>query len=245
MFSYIISYYYNKYLKIISSSCQSLPYFIICLNSCFYLHIKRYGWQLFLNRHPHQNFWICWEIPNFYEYFHKITFSFFQGISAWVTTMYLTKPQILELIKLVENNFWSLESLEHKDDKKTFTDMSKTLRNKSRFLITIYQLALVGYFAPFFSKGQKLVFECYRPKWLPYYFVLFFEEYACLVTIFLPINVTDFMFLTLSTLTTIQFTLLNEEFKRIYSSANEMGIEKANWKSKLRKCIQHHNFLLE
>lgn len=167
-----------------------------------------------------------------------------QGISAWMTTMYLTKPQILDLTRLVENNFWVFESLEHEDDKKIFKDMTNNLKNRSRFLIGVYQLALIGYLAPFFSKGQKQVFECYRPEWLSYYFVLFLEEYACLVTIFLPINVTDFMFLMLSSLTTIQFTLLNEEFKRIYNLEN-CSMKQKHWKFKLRKCIKHHIFLLE
>lgn len=159
--------------------------------------------------------------------------------------MYLLKPKILNLIKLMDENFWKYESLQHIDDKNIYRKMSSNLKNNTRFLLGIYQLALFGYLAPFFSKGQKLVFECYRPIWLSYYIILFMEEYACLLTIFLPINVTDFLFLNLSTLTTIQFKLLNRSFQRIYSISDEYKDNEDRWKDNLKKCVQHHIFLLE
>lgn len=159
--------------------------------------------------------------------------------------MYLTKSNILSLIKQIDENFWKFEFLTHDEDKIIFIQMSKRLKNNSRFLLLIYQLALFGYLAPFFSRGQKLVFECYRPPWLPYYFILFMEEYACLITIFLPINVTDFLFLTMSTQTIIQLKLLNQEFQRIFSYDNDVLKMKEHWKEDLRKCVEHHIFLFE
>lgn len=159
--------------------------------------------------------------------------------------MYLTKPKITHLINLTNENFWKFDSLLYQEDKNIYTHMMSKLKNNNRFLVGIYQLALFGYLAPFFSKGQKLVFECYRPPWLPYYAILFMEEYACLLTIFLPINVTDFIFLSLSTLTTIQLKLLNQEFKRIYNHNAESYSNKPQWKINLRKCVEHHIFLIE
>lgn len=159
--------------------------------------------------------------------------------------MFFKKSKILHLIKTMENTFWQIESQQTKEEKEIHKNMDKKLRNNIRFLIVIYQLALLGYFAPFFIDGQKLVFECYRPQWLSYYVILFMEEYACLMTIFLPINVTDFLFLILSTETTKQFMLLNQEFNRIYSMENRLGKMKEHWKFQLRKCIKHHIFLLE
>lgn len=159
--------------------------------------------------------------------------------------MYLTKPKVLDLIDMVEKRFWKFDTLEHEEDKKNYKQMSISLRNNCRFLVAIYQLALFGYLAPFFSAKQKLVFDCYRPPWLHYYVILFLEEYSCIFTIFLPINVTDFLFLSLSTLTTIQFKLLNEEFRRIYSVRQRSRNEKISWTVQLRKCIEHHNFLLK
>lgn len=144
----------------------------------------------------------------------------------------------------MDKNFWKYETLKQKEDIEICEKKSITLQKYIKFIIIVYQLALFGYIAPFLSKGQKLVFECYRPTWLSYYFILFLEGYTCVMTIFLPINATDFLFLIIATQTTIQFMLLNKEFNRVFSMTQEK-LEQCDLTSRLRRCIQHHNVLLE
>ncbi|VEN46214.1 unnamed protein product, partial [Callosobruchus maculatus] len=156
--------------------------------------------------------------------------------------MFFKKTEVVELLETMRANFWTIEKIEDSEIKKVYIRYHKILKYKCLFYITIYLSTVISFFVgPILSEGEVLSYECYRPPGISYYQLL------CLVnicgmycTLFTMIPV-DMLFMSIITLTTVQFVLLNAELQTII----QHDIEGEDVDKRLRRCIKHHCFLLK
>ncbi|CAH2002984.1 unnamed protein product [Acanthoscelides obtectus] len=155
--------------------------------------------------------------------------------------MFFKKREIVELLQTMRDNFWTIEMIRDSKLKKVYVRYHDILRNKCLFYIGIYLSTVVSFFVgPLLSEGEVLSYECYRPPWLTYHQLLCVVNICgTTITLFTLIPV-DMLFMSVITLTTMQFLLLNEELQNVVQDE----IEGKDVERTIRRCIRHHSFLL-
>nr|CAI5842987.1 unnamed protein product [Callosobruchus analis] len=158
--------------------------------------------------------------------------------------MFLNREKILDLLKRTQQDFWDFKLVETTSPKKRVClQPLKNLKNVFHIYITLYLAALTSFVLfPILSKGEELlIYECYRPPWLPYYVLLILEQFVgtmCTLFTMLPV---DFLFMSLITLTLVQYKMLNMELRQLFDT--EAKPHKKFLERKIGECVKHHAYL--
>ncbi|CAH1999455.1 unnamed protein product [Acanthoscelides obtectus] len=95
-----------------------------------------------------------------------------------------------------------------------------------------------------FSKDEELVYQSYRPPWLPYPILLFQQIIVgslCTLGAMLPV---DFLFMSIVTLTTVQYKILNVELRQLFD-IEDTAQRKQLLKKKIGEYVRHHAYLYD
>ncbi|XP_023016125.2 odorant receptor 63a [Leptinotarsa decemlineata] len=143
------------------------------------------------------------------------------------------------------NHFWNIEEVEFEEERNEISKFLKYMKTILYYFMAFACMPTIFFcFRPFLLHERVLVFNSYIPEFVPYFIMLLVEDYAFLI-IYVACVSFDIFFATLVVLTKVQFQLLNQEIRRVVA-INIEADEDANFvRNKLKKCVDHHNFLLE
>nr|CAH7766228.1 unnamed protein product [Callosobruchus chinensis] len=163
------------------------------------------------------------------------------------TTLFVNREKILDLLKRTQQDFWDFKVIETTSPKKReCLQPLENLKKVFHVYIVLYLSALTSFVLfPIVSKGEELlIYECYRPPWLPYHVLLVLEQVVgtmCTLFTMLPV---DFMFMSLITLTLVQYKLLNMELKQLFDTEAKTH-HKESLERKIGECVKHHAYLYD
>ncbi|KAG5885622.1 hypothetical protein JTB14_006168 [Gonioctena quinquepunctata] len=157
--------------------------------------------------------------------------------------MFMKKGKVQKLLNQMKKEFWNIDDYQNKSTLSKVREVLKITKKTHDFIITLHVTNSLGFLiGPFLTREVILPFECFRPEWLGYYPLLFYENLTSAVSILSPVLGMDVFFMSIIRLTQIQWVLLNREILTIFDmkEAKKEVIE-----TKIRRCVNHHNFLLE
>lgn len=156
--------------------------------------------------------------------------------------IFLAKNEIMQILDSITTNFWNLEHLKKQKSINIYVSLHRRLKNKCHVLLTFYVGTIFAfYLGPFFSEGDVLIYECYRPPWMPYYCIMALMDTIGTLSTLLAMIPVDIFFMSLASLAQIQFKLLNEELESLFENFDDEG---EAVRVKIKTCINHHSFLL-
>lgn len=139
----------------------------------------------------------------------------------------------------MDNYFWQL------DDQTLKQKYQKSLHtvNRTFNVFGIICLSTVSTYCleTFILDGDHLAFECYRPKWMSFYQLWFFETVVAFLSVDV-IFIMDSLLMLFISHTKIEFEMLNQEVLHMLNNKDETYRTRNN---RIRRIIEHHNFLLE
>ncbi|VEN54560.1 unnamed protein product [Callosobruchus maculatus] len=91
---------------------------------------------------------------------------------------------------------------------------------------------------------NRLPMKCYRPSWISLQTLITFENIMCLVLVISIITV-DIIIMTILILTSIQFKMVSAEMEALFTCAYSETYVDKDIKQKIKRLIDHHNFLLD
>nr|CAI5862134.1 unnamed protein product [Callosobruchus analis] len=155
--------------------------------------------------------------------------------------MFSKKREVVQLLETMRANFWTIDSVEDSSIKKEYARYHNVLKYKCLFYISIYLSTVISFFVgPILSEGEVLSYECYRPPWISYHQLLCLINICGTYSTLFTIIPVDMLFMSIITLTTVQFVLLNAELENVIQDE----LEGKDVGKRLRGCIEHHCFLL-
>ncbi|KAJ8917575.1 hypothetical protein NQ315_000058 [Exocentrus adspersus] len=143
----------------------------------------------------------------------------------------------------MEENFWKIEEVENTDVKNTYNKFLNKLKTILQFFTSLCVFLAVLFIIKGFL-GQT-IFETYNPEWFPFYLMVIYQSFTCVMTISFPVIGTDLFIFTIFLLTSLQFRLLNEEMQDIFGGTEENNLEQAIIRRRIKRCVRHHIFLKE
>nr|CAI5862138.1 unnamed protein product [Callosobruchus analis] len=156
--------------------------------------------------------------------------------------MFSKKREVVQLLETMRANFWTIDSVEDSSIKKEYARYHNVLKYKCLFYISIYLSTVISFFVgPILSEGEVLSYECYRPPWISYHQLLCLINICGTYSTLFTIIPVDMLFMSIITLTTVQFVLLNAELENVIQDE----LEGKDVGKRLRGCIEHHCFLLK
>nr|CAH7714810.1 unnamed protein product [Callosobruchus chinensis] len=159
--------------------------------------------------------------------------------------MFINRDKVLDLLTRINTKFWNYEDDSDSRKRKCLQplyDVKKIIN----IYVTMYSTTLTCFaLVPVFSKGEVLIYECYRPSWIPYRVLLFLEQLTGVLCTLFTILPVDFLFMSVTTLTRVQYKLLNEELRHIFDSVTDSKDRVVELRRKIRACAEHHAFLNE
>nr|CAH7714807.1 unnamed protein product [Callosobruchus chinensis] len=159
------------------------------------------------------------------------------------TAMFINRDKVLDLLTRINTKFWNYEDDSDSRKRKCLQplyDVKKIIN----IYVTMYSTTLTCFaLVPVFSKGEVLIYECYRPSWIPYRVLLFLEQLTGVLCTLFTILPVDFLFMSVTTLTRVQYKLLNEELRHIFDSVTDSKDRVVELRRKIRACAEHHAFL--
>nr|ALR72580.1 odorant receptor OR37 [Colaphellus bowringi] len=165
------------------------------------------------------------------------------------TTMFVKKNSVQTLLAQMEKHFWPMNNYKYSYIHNGILNICKTIRNTTNFIWFMHFCNAMGFLVgPLITKDPVLPFECYRPEWMGYYTLLLFEDVTSIITILCPVLAMDVFFVTIIKLTQIQWKMLNSEIQSMFDLSPSGKISREDEENimvmKIKKCVVHHNFLL-
>nr|CAH7730623.1 unnamed protein product [Callosobruchus chinensis] len=160
----------------------------------------------------------------------SVNFFMFGNSIVKLSTLFIQRSKIEDLISRTRN-FWKL---------KNYKETVKSTRLIRNVYANIVLFIILRVIAKNHVGGKGMTFRVYRPKWVPRMAIILLEDFACLSSTVTYICF-DVLIRTFLVLLQMQFEMLNEEFKAIYHNCNESSREEID--EKLRRCVDHHNYL--
>lgn len=188
-----------------------------------------------------------------YHIVRKSTFSIFLlnynnvtllQASTNVITLYLNMSRVQYLLDQVEK-FWKIDDMNDEDVRIIKKRLKYFQWFFYYFLVVGMVTVAVGYlYKPYFTSTRVLIYDGLVPDNEPmYYFLLIVETYSIWITGF-ACSVFDLFLATMLQLTSTQFRILGIEFKSLIGTQVRTEKEKKESRERMKKCIDHHNFLL-
>lgn len=166
--------------------------------------------------------------------------------STNVITLYLKMPRIQQLLDLTKK-FWEVDY--SSNDKDLIVIKNRITYFKWFFCYYIFvgsSTVAVGYiYKPYFTNNRVLIYEGNVPEDnIIYYVLLIVETYSIWLT-GVACTAFDLFLATILTFTSIQFRLLGLEFRSLIGQQAKTKEHKVEIRKNIKRCIDHHNFLLE
>ncbi|CAH1105164.1 unnamed protein product [Psylliodes chrysocephalus] len=164
-------------------------------------------------------------------------------ISIKLLWFYKQHDKIIDLLK-DGKQFWNVNELEDEKEKKQILKYLWYLKTiLGYFLALAIPTSLMIILRPLLQQGA-LPFKSYTPENKYYYYPIVAAEQYTMVIIYCGCISFDTFFGSTIILTAIQFKMLNKEIQRVLASTLVNEEDQRLVRIKLKKCIEHHNFLL-
>ncbi|CAH1099578.1 unnamed protein product [Psylliodes chrysocephalus] len=151
--------------------------------------------------------------------------------------------KIIDLLK-VSKQFWNVDELIEEDEKKQILKYLWYLKTiMGYFLAFAVPTSLMIILRPLLQQGT-LPFKSYIPENKYYYYPIVVVEQYTMVVIYCGCISFDAFFGSTIVLMAIQFKMLNKEIQRVLASTPLNEKDQLLVRKKLKRCIEHHNFLL-
>ncbi|KAJ8917578.1 hypothetical protein NQ315_000061 [Exocentrus adspersus] len=169
-------------------------------------------------------------------------FMTFHGVIK-LNLLFYKRKNVRDLLHRMKH-FWRADEVENAVERKEHLNQLKFLKRVFIIYNFICICTTISFTCKtFFMEGDYLTFTTYKPEWIPFYALLFYEGIAFVYGVYLPVPGIDMFIVTTFILTKIQFKMLNEEIGRIFSEGSGPNIVDVN--TRLKKCADHHVFLLD
>ncbi|CAG9854801.1 unnamed protein product [Phyllotreta striolata] len=142
--------------------------------------------------------------------------------------------------------FWKIEELEDAVEKEKLTKYVYYLKIGFQYfglfaLVPVLTVLL----RPFYQHGVDYPFRGYLLEKDVYRYALIVTEQYGIACMFCAVVGFDSFFTTLIILSTFQWRMLNSELRRVLEMPVRNESDRVTAKNRMRKCINHHNFLLK
>ncbi|KAG5885624.1 hypothetical protein JTB14_006170 [Gonioctena quinquepunctata] len=170
-------------------------------------------------------------------------FTFFKG-GLKLLTFYIRRYKVRDLLRQI-GKFWIIEHIEDEEDRRESLTILKYMKMIYLYFLSFALIPTIFFcFRPFLLHQRVLAFDSYIPDSVPYFLLFLLEDQAFLIVYVACISFDTF-FATLVLLTKVQFKLLNQDIKKVVESKIETLEDEYLIRTKLKRCIDHHNFLFE
>ncbi|VEN59359.1 unnamed protein product [Callosobruchus maculatus] len=160
----------------------------------------------------------------------SVNFFMFVNSTVKLSTLFVHRSKIQDLVGRTRN-FWKL---------KNYEQAVKSTRFIRNIYASIVSLIILRVVVKNHVSGKGMTFRVYRPKWIPRMAIILLEDFACISATATYICF-DVLVRTFLVLLQMQFEMLNEEFTAIYQNCKELSRDELD--KKLRRCVDHHNYL--
>lgn len=144
------------------------------------------------------------------------------------------------------DNFWNIEDFSADEDMIIIQNRVKYFQWFFYYFLCVGILtAFIGYFyKPFFTNSRVLIYDGSVPENdILYYMLLMLETYSMWITGFANISF-DLFFAAMLMFASAQFRMLGIEIRNLISSKVHDDEKRIVIRQRLKKSIDHHNFLL-
>nr|CAI5870355.1 unnamed protein product [Callosobruchus analis] len=163
--------------------------------------------------------------------------AFFYVISK-LTMMYTKKKEVQDMLIKVDKSFWKIDDIINPNEKQMYSKMVQQTKQIFHLLVFLFMFWLLSTFGIY-----NLPMESYRPSWLPLTPLIIFENIFCVLLVITIITI-DVLIMTIINLTTIQFKMINAEAVELFMNTSSAKYTQSLFMHKLKRLIDHHNFLL-
>lgn len=144
---------------------------------------------------------------------------------------------------MMKTHFWDIESTTDHKTRQRHEALSRNLKRTYIVFMCLHFPDLVAVTCGPYLMGELIVVS-YEPICLPFRVHYLFQAITMTGNIFVPVVAADVLFLSVVTLTYGQFIILSNEIKNIFEPESIPSGRKIVME-RMRRCINHHRFLLE
>ncbi|CAH2010228.1 unnamed protein product [Acanthoscelides obtectus] len=162
----------------------------------------------------------------------------FVYVISKLTMMYTKKREVQDMLIKVDKSFWKIDDTVNPMERQTYLKITKETRQMFHLLVFLFMFWLFSTFGIYSTP-----MESYRPPWIPLTPLIAFENVFCVLLVITIITI-DVLIMTIVILTTIQFKMVSAEVTKLFTDTSEMRYTQNTFNQKLKKLIDHHNFLL-
>ncbi|CAH1987570.1 unnamed protein product [Acanthoscelides obtectus] len=159
-------------------------------------------------------------------------------------SMFMIKDRIIQMFRLMDELFWQPQESE--------LCMKEYLyvRKRIKVIALTYILSLgssyMGFIlVPLLTEGENLVVEFYRPKHIPYIALYLFQCYIGLSHLIGGSFCFDIILYSTMMHTAAQLRILNKVIQGAFDIKIQTEEDLKKFKLLMRRCIEHHDFLLK
>lgn len=163
---------------------------------------------------------------------------YFQAIFKG-TFVAMNRSKVRYLIHKLRDNFWRIEDVKNDAQRSKYEASLRFLKIIffTHFGMCVIHTIIFGS-RPVVSGNYS--FDLYVPDWIPKYVMLPYQLTIFPIGLFPSIVGLDLFILNLIILIQVQFKMLNDEVKKIF----EVSSSDYDVVSRIKKCVDHHNFLI-
>nr|CAI5855590.1 unnamed protein product [Callosobruchus analis] len=164
-------------------------------------------------------------MSNFTTFFHAL---------GKTTVMFFNRKKIRKLFDITRDEFWPIPNYE---------ETVKSSRIGRRFYFTLSFSFSACAVAKLYIYGESKA-GVYRPDWFPQqaFFALVDIMYIYMT---LGFNACDVTIRTILILLTTQFKMLNKELLTMFDTSGGEKLDRAVFKKKFKKCVDHYSLMME
>lgn len=154
--------------------------------------------------------------------------------------MFTHRQKVKHMLAKIDDLFWKVEDVPDAQKRRIY---SEQIRSTFKLIAIRGILSLAWYFTV--VRINTMPMNLYRPRHVPVHFLIMYENLFCLLLSITSVS-TDGIIMTTLIVTLVQFKILNDDLVTIFNSeAEEGGNRINNIDVRIRRWIEHHNFLLE
>uniref|UniRef100_A0A6P7H0V5 Odorant receptor n=1 Tax=Diabrotica virgifera virgifera TaxID=50390 RepID=A0A6P7H0V5_DIAVI len=168
----------------------------------------------------------------------------FTDATSKISVLFFNHKQEAQLIRDTLK-FWNLEDFPYEKERKTGAFILKA----AKFIAIWYPaIGVITSFSvllgPLLSGEYVLPLSTYVPAYPPYWLLYVIEDFSFIIVL-IGVASFDVLLGTLVLMVVIQWKMLNREVKRILESTAVTDEERYLLKNDIKKCVDHHNFLID